>query len=101
MRRTCREQGEWEFYGLTDLGVTSLWQRSRCQPLRLGEFVQAIVVLAFSFAIPVLIIPTIGVLLIVFLERLGLTLLGKVIALVALAAIARISLVGLIWMISG
>jgi hypothetical protein len=57
--------------------------------------------LAFSFAIPVLIIPTIGVLLFVFLERLGLTLLGKVIALVALAAIAKLSLAGLIWMNSG
>jgi hypothetical protein len=38
--------------GVTELGETSLWQRSRCRPLKLGEFVQAIVVLAFSFAIP-------------------------------------------------
>jgi hypothetical protein len=101
MRRTYREKAEREFGGLTVLGVTSLWQRSRCQPVRLGEFVQAVVLLAFSFVIPVLVVPTVGILLILYLDRLGLTLLGMVVALMALAAFARVSLVGLSWMSAG
>jgi hypothetical protein len=59
-----------------------MWLRSRSQPLKLSEIVQAIVVLAFAFVIPILLIPTIAVLLIAFLDRLGLTLLGKVVVLV-------------------
>jgi hypothetical protein len=69
--------------------------------VRLGEFVQAVVLLAFSFVIPVLVVPTVGILLILYLDRLGLTLLGMVVALMALAAFARVSLVGLSWMSAG
>jgi hypothetical protein len=56
-----------------------MWLRSRSQPLRLSEVGQAIVVLAFAFVIPILLVPTIAVLSIVLLNRLGLTLLGKVV----------------------
>jgi hypothetical protein len=58
-----------------------MWLRSRSQPLRLSEVFQAIVVLAFAFVIPILLLPTIAVLLIVLLDRLGLTLLGKFVVL--------------------
>jgi hypothetical protein len=61
-----------------------IWLRSRSQPLRLSEVVQAIVILAFAFVIPVLLLPTIAVLLIVLLDRLGLTLLGKIVVLVVI-----------------
>jgi len=63
-----------------------MWLRSGSNPLKLIEVVQAIVVLAFSFAIPVLIVPTAIVLLIVLLDRLGFTLLGKVVVLMAVGA---------------
>jgi hypothetical protein len=66
------------------------------QPLKLIEFAQAIVILGFSFTIPILIFPTIVVLLIVFLDRLGLTLLGKVIVLMVLAGIVKLTLMGVI-----
>jgi hypothetical protein len=72
-----------------------MWLRSRSDPLRLGEIVQAVLVLAFAFAIPILVVPTIAVLLIVLLERLGFTLLGKIIILLVIAAIIWISLIAL------
>src|SRR5262245_7126624 len=61
-----------------------MWLRSRSQPLKLSEVCQAIVVLAFALVIPILLIPTIAVLLIEFLDRLGLTLLGKIVVLVVI-----------------
>jgi hypothetical protein len=72
-----------------------MWLRSKTDPLRLGEIVQAIVVLAFAFAIPILVIPTIVVLFIVLLDRLGLTLPGKILVLLAVAAIIWLSLIAL------
>jgi hypothetical protein len=56
----------------------------------MAEIAQGIVILAFSFAMPVLVGPTVFVLLIVLLDRLGFTLLGKVIVLVALGAVIRL-----------
>jgi hypothetical protein len=72
-----------------------MWLRSRTDPLKLIEVVQAVVVLAFAFAMPILVVPTIAVLFIVLLERLGLTLLGKIVVLLAVAAIIWLSLVAL------
>jgi len=68
----------------------ALWLRSRSRPLKLTEIVQAIVVLAYSFAMPMLLMPTMIVLLIVLLDRLGLTLLGKVVVLVALGGTVQL-----------
>jgi hypothetical protein len=72
-----------------------MWLRSKTDPLKLGEFVQAIVVLAFAFAIPILVLPTILVLFIVLLDRLGLTLPGKIVVLLAVAAIIWLTLVAM------
>jgi len=78
-----------------------MWLRSRSDPLRLGEVVQAVVVLAFAFAIPILVVPTIAVLVIVLLERLGFTLLGKIVVLLIIAAIIWISLIALGYLTPG
>ncbi len=66
--------------------------RSPATPLRLGEIAQAVVILAFAFAMPFLVIPTIAVLLIVLLDRLGLTLFGKIVVLVVVAAMIWLTL---------
>jgi hypothetical protein len=79
--------------GASNLPEQVMWLRSRTDPLKLIEVVQAIVVLAFAFAMPFLVVPTIAVLFIVLLERLGLTLLGKIVVLLAVAAIIWLSLV--------
>jgi len=50
------------------------------------------VILAFAFAMPMLVVPTIAVLLIVLLERLGLTLPAKVVVLAVIGAIIWLSL---------
>ena len=90
--------------GKTDTGETPssrdsvLWVRSRTQPLRLGEIIQAVVILAFSFAIPMLAVPTIAVLLIVLLERLGLTLPGKIAVLAVVGAITWLTLIALAYL---
>jgi hypothetical protein len=70
-----------------------MWLRSRSQPLKLGEIVQAVLILSFAFVIPVLLVPTIVVLSIVLLDRLGLTLFGKTAAILVVAAIIWICLV--------
>ena len=70
-----------------------MWLRSRTDPLKLIEVAQAVLILAFAFAIPILVVPTIAVLFIVLLERLGLTLLGKIVVLLAVAVIIWLSLV--------
>jgi hypothetical protein len=67
--------------GTANFRASVIWLRSRNQPLRLNEVVQAIVVLAFALVIPIILLPTIAVLLIVLLDRLGLTLLGKIVVL--------------------
>jgi hypothetical protein len=72
-----------------------MWLRSRADPLRLSEVLHAVVVLAFAFAMPILVVPTIAVLFIVLLERLGLTLLGKIVVLLVVAAIIWLSLIAL------
>jgi hypothetical protein len=78
-----------------------MWLRSRTDPLKLGEVVQAIVVLAFAFAMPILVVPTIAVLFIVLLERLGLTLLGKIVVLLVVAAITWLTLIALGYLSGG
>jgi hypothetical protein len=70
-----------------------MWLRSRTDPLKLGEIIQAVLVLAFAFAIPILVIPTFIVLFIVLLDRLGLTLPGKIVVLLAVAAMIWLTLV--------
>jgi hypothetical protein len=75
--------------------------RSRADPLKLSEVAQAIVVLAFAFAMPFLIIPTIAVLIIVLLERLGLTLTGKIVVLLLIGAIIWFSLVAVGFLTGG
>jgi hypothetical protein len=70
-----------------------MWLRSRSPPLKLGEIVQAVSILSFAFVIPILIVPTIAVLSIVLLDRLGLTLFGKIAAILVVAAIAWICLI--------
>jgi hypothetical protein len=64
-----------------------MWLRSRNQPLKLIEVVQAVLILSFAFAMPFLAVPTIAVLLIVLLDRLGLTVIGKTVVLVIVGAI--------------
>jgi hypothetical protein len=97
-----------------DLGATAnhrgpvMWLRSRTQPLRLCEVLQAIVVLAIAIVIPILLLPTIVVFLIALLDRLGLTLLGKIVALVVIggacaasAPIQRLLLLVIVRLTSG
>ena len=69
-----------------------MWLRSKTQPLTLGEVVQAVVVLSFAFAMPILAMPTLTVFFIVLLDRLGLTLIGKIVVILIIAAIVWISL---------
>jgi hypothetical protein len=78
-----------------------IWLRSTSQPLSLGEVVQAIVVLAFAFVIPILLIPTIAVLLIVLLDRLGFTLLGKIVVLVVIGGILWLILLAFVRLTNG
>jgi hypothetical protein len=78
-----------------------MWLRSKTDPLKLGEIVQAIVVLAFAFAIPILVVPTIVVLFIVLLDRLGLTLTGKIVVLLVVAAIIWFTLVAMGYFVGG
>ena len=59
----------------------------RIQPLKLGEVALAILLLAFAFAMPFLMFPTIFVLTVVLLDRLGFTLAGKIIVLLGAVAI--------------
>lgn len=90
--------------GKSDTGGTAssrgsvLWVQSRAQPLRLAEIVQAVVILAFAFAMPILAVPTIAVLLIVLLERLGLTLPGKSVVLAVVGAITWLTLIALAYL---
>jgi hypothetical protein len=72
---------------ILDSSYRAMWLRSRCRPLKLGEIGQAIVILAFAFVIPVLFVPTVIVLFIVLLDRLGLTFLGKVVVVAAVGAV--------------
>jgi hypothetical protein len=78
-----------------------LWDRSKSRPLALGEFALAIVILAFACSMPILLFPAVVVLLIAFLDRLGLTLPGKIVVLLILCGIAWLVLihpVGLHWL---
>ena len=93
--RPLRELDQSERGGTANLRHPVMWLRSRTDPLKLIEIVQAVVVLAFAFAMPFLVVPTIAVLFIVLLERLGFTLLGKILVLLAVAAIIWLSLVAL------
>jgi hypothetical protein len=78
-----------------------MWLRSKTDPLKIGEIVQAIVVLAFAFAIPILVVPTTVVLFIVLLDRLGLTLPGKIVVILVVAAMIWFSFVAMGYFVGG
>jgi hypothetical protein len=64
-----------------------LWERSRVRPITLDNIAQAVVILAFACAMPILLFPAVVVLLVAFLDRLGLTLLGATLVLLVLSGI--------------
>jgi hypothetical protein len=92
------EPGEWPLGSSDFREPDMMWLRGRCQPLKLSEYTKAVIILGFSFAMPVLLFPTVVVLLVGFLDRMGLTVLGKLLVLVVLTAIVRSSLMGWSWL---
>ncbi len=66
--------------------------RSRVRPLKLGEVALAILLLAFAFVMPFLLFPTIVALAIVLLDRLGLSLAGKIVILLVAVVIIWLAL---------